>query len=91
MSEFHRLLLGLHAQARRIDRDQALLGALGVAAIAYPHQIDSVHRMVTGVACRWLLADEVGLGKTVQAIMAMRALAAQSRPGGAAALDLPRA
>ncbi|ESY18278.1 MULTISPECIES: DEAD/DEAH box helicase [unclassified Mesorhizobium] len=78
MSEFHRLLLGLHAQARRIDRDQALLGAIGVGAIAYTHQVDSVHRMVTAPACRWLLADEVGLGKTIQSIMVMRALAAQS-------------
>ncbi len=78
MSEFHRLLLGLHAEARRIDRDQALLGALGVGANAYIHQIDNVHRMVTGTTCRWLLADEVGLGKTIQAIMVMRALAAQS-------------
>src|SRR5436305_14916658 len=81
MSEFLRLLLGLHAAARRIDRDQALLGALGVGAIAYEHQVDNVHRMVTGTSCRWLLADEVGLGKTIQAIMVMRALAAQnSRP-----------
>lgn len=78
MSEFNRLLLNLHAEARRCDRDQALLGALGVGAFAYPHQLDSVHRMLTGSACRWLLADEVGLGKTVQAIMVMRALAAQS-------------
>ena len=69
MSEFHQLLLGLHARARRIDRDQALLGALGVAALAYEHQIDNVHRMLTGTSCRWLLADEVGLGKTIQAIM----------------------
>lgn len=78
MSEFIRLLLGLHAQARRYDRDQALLGALGVGAFAYTHQIDSVHRMATAPSCRWLLADEVGLGKTIQAIMVMRALAAQS-------------
>src|SRR6516162_3543881 len=78
MSDFYRVLLGIHAAARRVDRDQALLGALGVGAIAYPHQVESVHRMVTGTTCRWLLADEVGLGKTVQAIMVMRALAAQS-------------
>jgi hypothetical protein len=78
VSEFHQLLLGLHARARRVDRDQALLGALGVAALAYDHQIDNVHRMATGTSCRWLLADEVGLGKTIQAIMLMRALAAQS-------------
>jgi|HubBroStandDraft_1064217.scaffolds.fasta_scaffold00060_40 ATP-dependent helicase HepA len=89
MTDFHRVLLGLHAQARRIDRDQALLGALGVGAFAYTHQIDSVHRMVTGTACRWLLADEVGLGKTIQAIMVMRALAAQSPRPLAAALVVP--
>jgi glycosyltransferase involved in cell wall biosynthesis len=89
MSEFHRVLLGLHAQARRIDRDQALLGALGVGAFAYPHQIDSVHRMITGTECRWLLADEVGLGKTIQAIMVMRALAAQSPTRLRVALVVP--
>lgn len=89
MSDFHRVLLGLHAEARRIDRDQALLGALGVGAFAYVHQIDSVHRMVTGTTCRWLLADEVGLGKTIQAIMVMRALAAQSPRPLAAALVVP--
>lgn len=89
MSDFHRVLLGIHAAARRLDRDQALLGALGVGAFAYPHQIDSVHRMVTGAACRWLLADEVGLGKTIQAIMVMRALAAQSPRPLTAALVVP--
>lgn len=89
MSEFNRLLLNLHAEARRCDRDQAMLGALGVGAFAYPHQLDSVHRMLTAPACRWLLADEVGLGKTVQAIMVMRALAAQSRRPLIAALVVP--
>lgn len=89
MSDFHRVLLGIHAAARRLDRDQALLGALGVGAFAYTHQIDSVHRMVTGTACRWLLADEVGLGKTIQAIMVMRALAAQSPRPLTAALVVP--
>jgi ATP-dependent helicase HepA len=89
MSDFHRVLLGIHAAARRLDRDQALLGALGVGAFAYTHQIDSVHRMVTGTTCRWLLADEVGLGKTIQAIMVMRALAAQSPRPLTAALVVP--
>lgn len=89
MSDFLRLLLGLHAQARRCDRDQALLGALGVGAFAYTHQIDSVRRMATAPACRWLLADEVGLGKTIQAIMVMRALAAQSSSLFRVALVVP--
>lgn len=89
MSEFNRLLLNLHAEARRCDRDQAMLGALGVGAFAYPHQLDSVHRMLTAPACRWLLGDEVGLGKTVQAIMVMRALAAQSPRPFITALVVP--
>jgi hypothetical protein len=89
MSEFNRLLLNLHAEARCCDRDQAMLGALGVGAFAYPHQLDSVHRMLTAPACRWLLGDEVGLGKTVQAIMVMRALAAQSPRPFIAALVVP--
>jgi ATP-dependent helicase HepA len=89
MSEFNRLLLNLHAEARRCDRDQAMLGALGVGAFAYPHQLDSVHRMLTAPSCRWLLGDEVGLGKTVQAIMVMRALAAQSPRPFIAALVVP--
>ena len=42
-----RYWLNLHARARDIDADQALLGALGVAAFAYPHQIYNVRRMVT--------------------------------------------
>lgn len=45
--------------------------------------------MVTGTACRWLLADEVGLGKTIQAIMVTRALAAQSPRPLTAALVVP--
>lgn len=89
MSEFHRVLLGLHAQARRIDRDQSLLGALGVGAFAYSHQLESVARMVSATTCRWLLADEVGLGKTIEAIMVMRALAAQSVKGLRVALVIP--
>lgn len=89
MSNFNRLLLSLHAEARRCDRDQALLGALGVGAFAYPHQLESVRRMLTAPTCRWLLCDEVGLGKTVQAIMVMRALAAQSPHPFVTALVVP--
>lgn len=81
--------LGLHAAARQVDRDQALLGALGVAAFAYPHQIDNVARMATAPACRFLLADEVGLGKTIQALMLLRALASQREAGLRVALVTP--
>lgn len=81
--------LNLHAIGRRVDADQALLGALGVAAFAYPHQIENVRRMATETSCRWLLADEVGLGKTVQALMLLRALGAQRETGLRVALITP--
>ncbi|MFQ6180344.1 helicase-related protein [Sinorhizobium meliloti] len=89
MSEFERVLAGLHAEGRQVDRTQTLFGAFAVAAEAYPHQIDSVHRMLTAPTCRWLLADEVGLGKTVQAIMVMKALAASRSRPLAVALTVP--
>ena len=84
-----RFWLNLHGIARAVDADQALLGALGVAAFAYPHQLDNVIRMATDTACRWLLADEVGLGKTVQALMVLRALGAQRESGMRVALITP--
>lgn len=84
-----RYWLNLHARARTIDADQALLGALGVAAFAYPHQVYNVKRMVTDTTCRWLLADEVGLGKTIQALMVLRALATQRETGLRVALVVP--
>ena len=45
--------------------------------------------MVTDTACRWLLADEVGLGKTIQALMVLRALATQRETGLRVALVVP--
>ncbi|NKK49340.1 DEAD/DEAH box helicase [Rhizobium leguminosarum] len=89
MSEFDRVLAGLHAEGRQVDRSQTLFGAYAVAAEPYPHQIDSVHRMLTAPTCRWLLADEVGLGKTVQAIMVMKGLAASRTKPLAVALTVP--
>lgn len=49
-------------------------GALGVAADPYPHQLSNVHRILSDIRVRHLIADEVGLGKTVQALMVINAL-----------------
>lgn len=51
-----------------------IVPALGVGARAYTHQIANVLRILTDVRIRHLLADEVGLGKTVQALMILNAL-----------------
>ena len=54
-----------------------LAPAVGVAASVYTHQVANVHRVLTDVRVRHLLADEVGLGKTVQALMVLNALRCQ--------------
>ncbi len=74
--------LCLHLQALRRQADEArtpLAPALGVAASIYTHQLANVLRVLTDVRVRHLLADEVGLGKTVQALMILNALRRQRR------------
>lgn len=51
-----------------------LAPATGVGASLYTHQLANVHRVLTDVRVRHLLADEVGLGKTVQALMILNTL-----------------
>jgi ATP-dependent helicase HepA len=69
---------GVQALRRRVERDSRdLLGAMGVQALALPHQLASVRRVLTSHAVRHLLADEVGMGKTVQALMVINALRLQ--------------
>lgn len=52
----------------------AMGGALGVAADPLPHQLATVRRILSDTDVRHLLSDEVGLGKTVQALMIINAL-----------------
>ncbi len=56
-----------------------LAPATGVAAFVYTHQVANVFRVLTDVRVRHLLADEVGLGKTVQALMILNALRYQRK------------
>ena len=56
-----------------------LAPATGVAAFLYTHQLANVFRVLTDLRVRHLLADEVGLGKTVQALMILNALRYQQR------------
>ena len=69
--------LCLAVQALRRDFEglrTPLAPATGVGAFIYTHQVANVHRVLTDVRVRHLLADEVGLGKTVQALMVLNAL-----------------
>jgi ATP-dependent helicase HepA len=73
------LCLGVQAVRRKVEREIAGLGgATGVAAVPYPHQIANVQRVLTDSRIRHLIADEVGLGKTVQTLMILNALRIQN-------------
>lgn len=72
------LCLKVQAARRRFEAIRSpLVPAIGVAASLYTHQLANVQRVLTDVRVRHLLADEVGLGKTVQALMILNALRIQ--------------
>ena len=74
------MCITLQAIRRSFDEIQTpLASALGVGASVYTHQTANVLRVLTDVRVRHLLADEVGLGKTVQALMILNALRRQRR------------
>lgn len=69
---------GAQALRRRTERQAlGLGGALGVAAEPYPHQLATVRRILGDTRIRHLISDEVGLGKTVEALMVLNALRLQ--------------
>ena len=56
-------------------REAGGLGSfLGGRIELFPHQLHVAQRAVEGATVRWLLADEVGLGKTVEACLILSAL-----------------
>ncbi len=74
------LCISIQAIRRSFDEIQTpIASALGVGASVYTHQTANVLRVLTDVRVRHLLADEVGLGKTVQALMILNALRRQRR------------
>ena len=56
-----------------------LLAPLEAGVIPLPHQLLALSRAVSGGQVRYLLADEVGLGKTIEAGLIIREL---KLPGG---------
>lgn len=69
------LCLAVQAIRRDVERVRTPLApAIGVAASIYTHQLANTLRVLSDIRVRHLLADEVGLGKTVQALMVLNAL-----------------
>jgi superfamily II DNA or RNA helicase len=64
------------AAARIADAltQDVLLAPLEAGVIPLPHQLHALTRAVTGDKVRYLLADEVGLGKTIEAGLIFREL-----------------
>ena len=59
--------------ADALERD-TLVAPLEGTLIPLPHQIDALSRAMSGDRVRYLLADEVGLGKTIEAGLIIREL-----------------
>jgi len=47
---------------------------VGSRVFLLPHQVDTIIRAISETPCRFMLADEVGLGKTIEAIVIMKGL-----------------
>lgn len=63
-----------------LERWQARTGSLSKLDIdPLPHQIHVAHTILTSGNLNWMIADDVGLGKTVEVGLIVRALMAQHR------------
>ncbi|MFO1153058.1 MAG: helicase-related protein [Rhodospirillales bacterium] len=71
----HRLSFAAAAAriADALERD-ALVAPLEASVIPLPHQLYALQRAMSGDRVRYLLADEVGLGKTIEAGLILREL-----------------
>lgn len=62
-----------------VERDGTLPAVQRVLVTPEPYQVEAVHRMVSAPRTRFLLADDVGLGKTIQTGLLLAELAARGR------------
>ncbi len=69
-------LIYLAAAARIADAlsEDVLLAPIEAPVIPLPHQLNALSKAVSGDRVRYLLADEVGLGKTIEAGLIIREL-----------------
>jgi ATP-dependent helicase HepA len=74
--------LAVTALRYQIEQMTSDLVALGESRVAIkPHQVSVVHRVITSYPHRFLLCDEVGLGKTIEAGMILKELRARGGAG----------
>lgn len=69
--------IAFHAMAARIRNEiatQKVLAPFESSIIPLPHQILALEKVMSGQFIRFLLADEVGMGKTIEAGLVMKEL-----------------
>lgn len=70
----------LRVLAKALENWDANTGAFGRLDIdPLPHQLQVAQRVITSEASRWLIADDVGLGKTIEVGLILHALEKRSR------------
>ncbi|WP_167759309.1 DEAD/DEAH box helicase [Mycobacterium sp. PS03-16] len=82
----------LRVTARRYELENLTneLVSLGEARVdVKPHQVSVVHRVISAYPHRFLLCDEVGLGKTIEAAMILKELRARGSAARALVIAPP--
>ena len=80
----------LKALAYALDSWNQVTGALDRLDVdPLPHQIDLVHRIMSSDQSNWLIADDVGLGKTIEVGLLLAAMKRRTA-GAASSRRLPR-
>lgn len=74
-------VLHVTAAAKLLDalEDKLLLAPIQTSVVPLPHQLYALNRAISRDRIRYLLADEVGLGKTIEAGLVLRELKLRGR------------
>jgi superfamily II DNA or RNA helicase len=73
-SAAHIAYVAAAARVAASQHEDVLLAPIGSNVIPLPHQLKALNRVMSKPQVRYLLADEVGLGKTIEAGLVMREL-----------------